>query len=1309
MTKLSSLTIPATLDSVASKKYPAFDGCTHIEKVTFTGSGDWFDYGYSDLEPHYFYYEYGFRTPWQLSKSALKIVDIMPDVTSVGKHAFETCNSLECITVADSVKFIGECAFNATFYETDGVTKLQETADDLAGYTFKNFNGKWIKQKESGTCGEVFYEFDQFTGTLTIRGSGNMESYSSGKAPWYSDKDLITSIVIEDNVTSIGDFAFEDITSIKSIIIPNSVGCIGEYAFKGCSSLASYVVSENNNNYTSIDGILLSKDMSVLVKYPVAKAGTFFEIPDYVKTIAPSAFNGCTSLTFITIPDSVETIKDGAFDVTFYDTNGETALDLTIENLAGFTFYKVEDRWIKQNISGECGDSVSYKMDCSKGTLIISGSGQMYDFSIGETPWYSFKDFILSVNIGDSVTSIGDYAFYGCASLSTITIPNSVESIGASAFFGCHSLTAIAIPDSVTILKVYAFQDCSSLTSITIPDSVITIASHAFYGCSSLTSITIPDSVTTLGEQVFYGCISLTSVTLSIFIKSLGNYAFCGCTSLPSVSLPSSIRSIGFSAFYGCTSLRSITIPDSVESIGASAFKACASLTAITIPDSITSLENNAFDGKFYDSNGEKELEQTVENLVGSIFYNNDGRWIKQNLSGECGDSVSYKMDCSKGTLIIRGSGQMYDFSIGETPWHLFRDSIHSVDIEDSVTSIGDYAFYGCTSLSIVKIGKSLDSVKKSAFKGCTSLALFVVSNENDAFSSIDGVLLNKSKTTLMQYPAAKTDTTYEIPASVTYILPSAFKGCTFLKSLTIPDSVTTVETGAFDMMFYAVDGETELEPTVENLAGSIFNNIDGKWIKQKESGTCGDDVRYEFNQLTGTLTISGSGAMYNYAYGTTPWDPYKGSIRSVVIGDSVTSIGAYAFSDCTSLVIVTIPDSIRSIGDFAFEGNTSLDSITLPDTIESLGNSAFESCSELTTIDLGRSVNHIGDAAFYECSSLASFVVSDENDAYVSIEGVLFSKDMQTLVHFPSAKEGTSYVIPNSVTTIRSYAFEECESLTSVTISSSITTLEHDAFDAIFYDSDGETPLDDENLAGSTFNYVDNKWIKQTSISSEDPIKDSGECGEGVTYELNLSTGILTISGSGQMRLYSSGNAPWFSHKESIKSIEIADSIRSIGDFAFEGITSIESIAIPDSVETIGVSAFECCSKLTTVNIGKSVKSINEAAFKGCISLALFVVSNDNDAFTSIDGVLFNNDRSTLIQYPPAKEGNSYRIPNSVTTIRSYAFDGCYSLTSITIPDSVTTIEDDAFDMPFYDEDGETEIEPTATNLAGYTYTRRN
>ena len=283
---------------------------------------------------------------------------------------------------------------------------------------------------------------------------------------------------------------------------------------------------------------------------------------------------------------------------------------------------------------------------------------------------------------GATVTCIGNGAFGWCKSLTGVTIPDSVTSIGGSAFYGCTSLTNVTIPDSVTSIGGSAFGNCKSLTNMTIPDSVTLIGNGAFLGCTSLTSVTIPDSVTSIGERAFSECTSLTSVTIPDSVTSIGEQAFSECTSLTSVTIPDSVTSIGEQAFSECTSLTSVTIPDSVTSIGNGAFASCTSLTGIWVAEG-----NNDYSS---DASG--------------VLFNKDKITLVQ-----CpGTFREYTIPDSV-------------TSIGEQAF-MGCSSLTSVTIPDSVTSIHWGAFYDCTSLASVTIPDSVTSIGAWAFRDCTSL-----------------------------------------------------------------------------------------------------------------------------------------------------------------------------------------------------------------------------------------------------------------------------------------------------------------------------------------------------------------------------------------------------------------------------------------------------------------------------------------------------------------------------------------------------------------------------------------------------------
>ena len=319
-------------------------------------------------------------------------------------------------------------------------------------------------------------------------------------------------------------------------------------------------------------GVKYSKDWKRLLKAPERLRGKY-SIRKGVKVIGDLAFGDCKFLTNINIPNSVTTIGDGAFAYCKSLTNINIPNSVTT---------------IGEGVFCGCDSLTSITIPSSVVTIIGNPFCYWHSNLYNESKAFIYEDHVLfnknkttliayiaketNYTIPNSVTTIENWAFGGCNSLTSINIPNSVTTIGEGAFWGCDSLTSINIPNSVTKIEGGAFRHCKSLTNINIPNSVTTIGNSAFNGCKSLISINIPNSVTTIGEYVFSDCDSLTSI-----------------------NIPNSVTTIGDSAFSGCYSLTSITIPNSVTTIGKHAFSCCVSLTSMTIPNSVTTIENGAF------------------------------------------------------------------------------------------------------------------------------------------------------------------------------------------------------------------------------------------------------------------------------------------------------------------------------------------------------------------------------------------------------------------------------------------------------------------------------------------------------------------------------------------------------------------------------------------------------------------------------------------------------------------------------------------------------------------------------------------
>ena len=428
---------------------------------------------------------------------------------------------------------------------------------------------------------------------------------SIGERAFYECQSL-TSVTIPNSVTSIGGHAFVSCSGLTSITIPESITSIGEEAFAYCRNMKSVVWNAINCayfSYSSLEGPFGDQRYNSAI--------TSFTFGNGVQHIPAYLCYGMTSLTSITIPNSVTSIGTQAF----YECRGLSSVVWNAINCADFLSDSRSRPFGYNSITSfTIGDSVKHipAYLCSGMTKLTSvtlpnsvtsvGNAAFYECSGLTSPVYNSHSFAYMPTsyqgdyvIPEGIKQIAGAAFRDCSSLTSITIPNSVTSIGESAFRGCSSLTSVTTGNGLTSIGDFAFYECSSLTSVTTGNGLTSIGDWAFNGCSSLTSVTTGNGLTSIGDYTFEGCSSLTSITIPNSVTSIGECAFYGCSGLKSINIPNSLTSIERHTFDGCSSLTSITIPNSVTSIGYSAFSRCSGLTSVTIGNSVESIDYYAF------------------------------------------------------------------------------------------------------------------------------------------------------------------------------------------------------------------------------------------------------------------------------------------------------------------------------------------------------------------------------------------------------------------------------------------------------------------------------------------------------------------------------------------------------------------------------------------------------------------------------------------------------------------------------------------------------------------------------------------
>ena len=502
-------------------------------------------------------------SPASQKKDSVKKVVIEDGVTSIGDSAFSYCSSLTNITIPDSVTSIGDSAFSGCWDLTsitipDSITTIGESAfsgcSGLTSITIPN---------SVTSIGAYAFSGCRSLTSITIPDSVTSIGNSSFSNCWY-----LTSITIPNSVTSIGTYAFSNCWYLTSITIPDSVTSIGKSAFYKCSSLTTISLSCKSTLKKSNFGEqadLVSYTNQHLLTKTEAKDATCSESGN--KEYWTCEHCGKYFLSDDTNPETAKAVEQSETIIPALKHKNAIIQNAsepteTAPGYSGDRYCPDCDKVLEKGYTYWIEDNLTWKL-YEDGTLNISGTGAMKNYNYFEgnqSPASQKKDSVKKVVIEDGVTSIGNEAFAGCSSLTSITLSNNITNIGNSAFAGCSSLTSITIPDSVTSIGEVAFSGCSSLTSITIPDGVTSIGDATFSNCEGLTSITIPDSVTSIGEGAFYACSSLTSITIPDSVTRIGDYAFKNCSNLTSITIPDSVTSIGSSAFKNCRSLQTISL-----------------------------------------------------------------------------------------------------------------------------------------------------------------------------------------------------------------------------------------------------------------------------------------------------------------------------------------------------------------------------------------------------------------------------------------------------------------------------------------------------------------------------------------------------------------------------------------------------------------------------------------------------------------------------------------------------------------------------------------------------------------------------
>lgn len=993
----------------------------------------------------------------------LTAISIPKSVTTIGKRAFDRCESLVSICVDLE---------NPIFDSRGNCNAINITASNTL---IVGCNNTIIPNSITTIGGDAFCGR---TGLTSIDIPNSVTTIASGNCGHLIYSPAITG-------------AFRGCTSLSEIEIPNSVTTVGGGAFSGCTGLLRVVIGESVSHITnteideydeiSTEGSFLGCTSITDLSWNANNCSTNGSMPannieritigENVKTI-PSDFANGSKITSLVIPNSINNIGRNAY------SNCSTLLHISVEN---------------GNEVFDSRDSCNAIIETAS-NLLISGC--------------------MNTTIPNSITSIGMSAFAGCNGLTSINIPESVTSIGENAFNNCLNIVSISIPQSVTYIGNGAFSYCTSLSNIDLPNTINHINEATFSFCSSLTNVIIPRSVTSIGNKAFSNCSNLVNVTskaitppvissntfdcyerATLFVSRkayeayfqadnwcrfnniqfesdlVANYLYYEFTSDSTVCvscvddnyfnyssdvvIPESVNyngkdyivnAIDEKAFYNCSSLTSVTIPNTITTIGNYSFYGCSGLSSLTIGKSVTSIGNNAF----------SRCDNLKELNWNAINCSSNGNMSTSNIETV---TIGSEVEVLPNGFVI--GSKITEVTIPNSVTSIVGSAFYncsglaSLTIGNSVTSIGNYSFYGCNNLISVIIPNSVTSIAPCAFSHCSKLKNVTLPN---SLSSIS----------YLTFENCIGLTNIVIPDSVTYIGSGAFKNCSNLRTVVVSNSVDTIENGAF----YGCDALNKV--IIFDLA---------IWSRIKFWSYTSNPLYYSHH-----LYLN------------------EKEIKHLVIPDGVTNIGDYAFINGTSFIDLTLPSTLESIGNNSFESCKRLTDITLGASINSIGSGTFKDCAAVNSVTCMASTppamagmdcfdsdcydwatlyvpgdrveeynsalywnkfaNTVGTGIEVDCvyylfnidTSEATVTFKDQTYCTYSGEvvipeninhdGIDFIVTAIGEAAFAYCDELTSVILPNTVTSIGDYAFMYCENLPSIDIPNTVASIGDNAFD---------------------------------------------------------------------------------------------------------------------------------------------------------------------------------------------------------------------------------------------------------------------
>ncbi|MHC1769632.1 MAG: leucine-rich repeat protein [Verrucomicrobiia bacterium] len=1197
----------------------------------------------------------GDRSCWA---SGLTELVLPASVNEIESYAFESWSGGQALLALGDAPVLGSSALKDSYQLT--VYRLAEASGWSAtfgghdvilwsqdfGYTIKNGSVVLMSylgpQKEEINIPHTIDGMDVTElGTGLFAVQGWVEVYEPSLMDW------LKRVTIPDTVTTIGSSAFANCVGLTEVRLPDTVRSLGASAYAGCIGLTN---------------ISLSAGLSSISAWAFFNCTNLTDvvIPDGVTNIAESAFSNCRSLSSLTLPDSLEYIGLSAFSECSKLTDVEWGNGpIRIENVAF--------------------------QNCSALTELTLPDGLK---EIGQHAFIGCSE-LRTVTLGANVTNIGIAPFIGCRSLESITveegnpayssadgvlltkhrsrllrcpprqtgayaISGDVKTIADSAFDGCKGLTAVTIPEGVTMIGASAFAGCTGLTSMVLPNSVTTLTnSSVFSGCENLVTIRLPEGLRAIGDYVFQGCRSLTTISIPDAVETIGSYAFAGCTALVHVRLHEKVSNILYYAFQGCTSLAHIDLPSSIRLLGGGAFSGCTALAEITIPNGVLELQGWVFTGC------PRLSTVTIPASVRTL-------------------DPSFAAGSSLGSLVVDA----------------LNTSFSSFDGVVYNKSQSKLVFCPPGKLGTVFLPATVRSIT-NGFSGCLGVTGFSVDPVNTSFTSIDGVLFNKSVRTLLHYPPGKAGS-YRIPDGVTSFTASAFENCPNLTALAIPASLRNMAYYQFNCPKLAALcflGDPPVTGFYSSTWVTVYHVANARgW----ETGYYGYPSAlwsppFIYEVQTGEVRITGlipEGAAV--------------SVPSSIEGLPVTRIAARAFADTTTITNVSMPAGLTRIEPWAFQGCAALKTVAIPDTVTDIGEGAFARCPMLNGVRVPPGIKGIANWAFTECPSLTEVVIPESVkrigvsafDGCRALERVVGAQGLEQIdgYAFFDCAGLNEFTWPKSLQAVGPWAFAGCASLPELELPPAMITLGEAAFFGCSALQSVSIPARVQAIGEGAF-----AWCDALESISVDALNPDYSAGDGVLFSRDGT--LLLQCPAGKAGSY-----------------QVPGTVVGIAGSAFAGCAKLTDLSLPHTVTTIGPHAFEYCRGLSRLTLPAALEEISESALEGCDGLSQVTVPATVKAIGSWACADCSNLRGVYFEgnCPDISESAFYNVDCTVhylpgtmgwTTTCAGHQTGEWLPELMAIKPEVTG-EPETFEVQIFWVQGKTLVLEASTDLANPTWT---